>query len=291
LSGFRISFWKVTFSDQLRKERRLAMTEQEAPNKGNTALITGASSGIGYELAREFARHGHDLVLVARNRQKLEALAADLEGAFDISASVLVKDLALPDSADEIYEELRRDSVAIDILVNNAGMIVYGNFHKTDWEQEMRMIQLNLVTLSELTKRFVGGMVARGGGKILNVGSNGSFAPSPLNAVYSATKAYVLSFFEAIAEELDSTGVTVTAFLPGATRTELQKRGQMDDVRLMRVGVMDPVTVAEQAYSALMAGKRVALPGLLTQLQFFAVRFLPRVAVVKMSKAMLQRTP
>ncbi len=254
-----------------------------------TALITGASSGIGLELARTFARKGHNLVVVARDQVRLEQLAGELEAQHGITVKVLVKDLSSPSAAREIYETLKDDSITVDILVNNAGLIVYGNFHQTDWEKETRMIQVNLLTLTALAKLFVPDMVARGYGRILNIGSNGSFAPSPLNAVYSATKAYVLSFSEAIAEELAGTGVTVTALCPGATRTALQERAQMDDVRLLGWGVMEAAEVARTGYRSLMAGQRVVVPGFYNQIQVFFIRFLPRSMVVKMAKALLQR--
>jgi short-subunit dehydrogenase len=257
---------------------------------GSTALITGASSGIGYEFAKVFARNGHNLVLVARDRQRLDQLAHELRETSGVTVRVIVKDLSIATSAQEIFDELRRESVALDILVNNAGLIVYGNFYETEWAKESHMIQVNLVSLTHLTKLFVRDMVARGYGRILNIGSTGSFVPSPLNGVYSATKAYVLSFSEAIAEELEGTGVTVTALCPGATRTELQKRAHMDDVRLLQRGVMDAETVAQIGYGALMAGRRVAVPGLYNQLRILLTRFLPRTTMAKAAKAMLQRT-
>lgn len=257
---------------------------------GSTALITGASSGIGYEFAKVFARNGHNLVLVARDRQRLEQLADELRETSGVTVQVIVKDLSIGTSAQEIFDELQRESVALDILVNNAGLIVYGNVYETEWAKELQMIQVNLVSLTQLTKLFVRDMIKRGYGRILNIGSTGSFVPSPLNGVYSATKAYVLSFSEAIAEELEGTGVTVTALCPGATRTELQKRAHMDDVRLLRRGVMDAETVAQIGYRALMAGRRVAVPGLYNQLRILLTRFLPRTTIVKMAKAMLQRT-
>ena len=182
-----------------------------------------------------------------------------------------------------------QEAVSVDILVNNAGFDVYGNFYKTDLTRELQMIQVNLVTLTQLTKLLVGDMVKRRRGKILNLGSIGSFISSPLNAVYSATKAYVLSFSEAIAEELQGCGVTVTCLCPGPTRTEFQKRAQMGDVRLLKYGVMNADTVAQIGYRALMAGRRVVVPGLYNQIQIQFLRLLPRAGIVKLSKFMLQR--
>lgn len=266
------------------------MANATPPPKQSTALITGASSGIGHELALAFGRHGHPLVLVARNRERLDQVAAEVEEKYGVSAYVAAQDLALEGAVQAIYGKLQEQSITVDILVNNAGMIAYGKFQETDWDRESKMIQVNLVALTELTKVFLKDMVARGYGRVLNVGSNGSFAPSPLNAVYSATKAYVLSFSEAIAEELDGSGVTVTALLPGATRTELQQRGDMADVRLLESGVMEPATVAQAGYQTVMRGQRVAFPSPAIWLQYLATRILPRTTVVKMAKSMLQRS-
>ena len=254
-----------------------------------TALITGASSGIGYELAKEFARNGHNLILVARNEQTLNQLAGELRAKFGITVKVILKDLSIITAAQEIVDELGQEAVSVDILVNNAGFDVYGNFYETDLNRELQMIQVNLVTLTQLTKLLVGDMVKRRRGKILNLGSIGSFASSPLNAVYSATKAYVLSFSEAIAEELQGSGVTVTCLCPGATRTEFQKKAQMDDIRLIKRGVMNADTVAQIAFRALMAGRRVVVSGLYNQIQILFLRLLPRAVIVKLSKFMLQR--
>src|SRR5512145_187300 len=179
-----------------------------------TALITGASTGIGYELSNLFAHDGYDLVLVARNKPKLEQMAREFQQTYGSSVTVLAKDLSTPTAADEIFAELQ--SVAIDVLINNAGAGVHGLFSETDLAQEMQIIHLNLVSLTRLTKLFLTGMLVRGQGRILNVGSTGSFVPGPLNAVYCATKAYVLSFSDALAEELSGTGISVTALCPGA---------------------------------------------------------------------------
>ena len=255
-----------------------------------TALITGASSGIGYQLAEVFARNGHGLVLVARNKEKLRQLADHLQEVFGTATKLISKDLALTTSAREIFDELQQESVRISMLVNNAGMDVYGRFHETDMAQELQMIQVNLVSLTQLTKLLLPDMRKQGSGRILNLGSTGSFISSPFNAVYSATKAYVLSFSEAIAEELRGSGVTVTVLCPGATRTEFQKRANMENVRLLRFGAMDAALVAEIGYRAMMAGRRVVVPGLLNKAQVLLARLLPRTAMTKMAKAMLERS-
>ncbi len=253
-----------------------------------TALITGASSGIGYELAKIFAQNGHPLILVARNEGTLNQLADELRAEFNVTVKVIRKDLSLITAAQEVIDELEREEVSVDILVNNAGFDVYGYFYETDLTKELQMIQVNLVTLTQLTKLLVGDMVKRKYGRVLNLGSTGSFVPSPLNAGYSATKAYVLSFSEAIAEELQGSGVTVTCLCPGATKTEFQKRARMGETRLLRFGVMDARTVAQLGYRGLMAGRRVIVTGLNNQVQIFLLRFLPRTLVVKLSKFMLE---
>lgn len=253
-----------------------------------TALITGASSGIGYALAKVFARNGHDLVLVARNQQRLSQLAGELRQEFTIATKVIPTDLSVSTSAQDLFGELQQESIRISLLVNNAGFDVYGNFCETDLTKELQMIQVNLVSLTQLTKLLLADMRQQRYGRILNLGSTGSFVPSPLNAVYSATKAYVLSFSEAIAEELQGSGVTVTVLCPGATKTEFHQRASIDNIRLLRFGVMEAATVAEIGYRAMMAGRRVVVPGLYNQVQVLFTRFLPRSVMARMAKAMLQ---
>ena len=252
-----------------------------------TALITGASSGIGYELAKIFAQNSTDLVLVARNDQRLNQIADELRTEFAISVKVIVKDLSAVSAAQEIVDELHQAQTAVEILVNNAGFDVYGNFAETDLSRELQMIQVNLVTLTQLTKLLVNDMIKRRSGKILNLGSIGSFAPSPLNAVYSATKAYVLSFSEAIAEELQGSGVSVTCLCPGATRTDFQKRASIGDIRMLKFGAMNADKVAQIGYRAMMRGRRIVIPGLTNQFQMLLLRLLPRTVIVKASKFML----
>jgi uncharacterized protein len=254
----------------------------------STALVTGASSGIGLELARVLARSGHEVVLVARNRERLETLAAELRQRFSPSVTVLPSDLSKPGAPEAILRHLAECRQDIDLLVNNAGMIVYGKFSETDWDLEERMLWVNLLALTRLTKLVLPAMVTRGRGRILNIGSIGSFVPSPRNAVYSATKAYLLSFSEAIAEELAGSGVTVTAVCPGVVRSELQQRGGMTHVRLLRSGILEASTVAEFAYRAVMAGKRVAVPDGRTRLQIFLLRFVPRAWAVRAAGRMLE---
>jgi len=209
-----------------------------------TALITGASGGIGYELALLFARDQYDCVLVARSRDKLDELAARLESEFRVKTLVVAKDLSKPSTVDEIYEEVTAASLKVDALVNNAGFPVYGRFVETDLQAELEMLQVNVVALTALTKLFLRGMVERGTGHVLNLASTAAFVPGPLMAVYYASKAYVLSFSEALANELKGTGVTVTALAPGPTRSGFQERGKLEDARLVRGSLADAASVA-----------------------------------------------
>jgi short-subunit dehydrogenase len=253
-------------------------------------FITGASSGIGYALAYVFARHKHDLVLVARSQAKLENLAEHIRKTFTLKVEVMVSDLSKPDAVPALVEQIQKADIKIDVLVNNAGVDVYGYFYDTDWQRELAMLQLNLISLTQLTKLLLPGMRERGNGRILNLGSNGSFIPAPLNAVYAATKAYIWNFSAALAEELRGSGVTVTALCPGATRTDFQARVGMEDVRLLRFGVMEAAAVAEDGYRGLMAGKLLVVPGWFTKLQIFLARFLPMRFLTRMAKVMLEPT-
>jgi hypothetical protein len=245
-----------------------------------TALITGASGGIGLELARIFAREGYGLVLVARSRERLIEIAAELKPA---AVQVIVKDLTLPGAP----EELQREVPKVDVLVNNAGYGVYGPFVKNPLPDELGMLQLNMTALVVLTKLYLPGMVAAQNGKILNVASTAAFQPGPFMALYYATKAFVLSFSEAIASELEGTGVTVTALCPGPTATGFQAAAKLENSRLIKqMKVMDSRTVAEAGYRALMAGKPVVIPGLLNKLLAQSVRFSPRGLVTKIARKM-----
>ena len=188
----------------------------------NYALITGASSGIGYEVARLFAKNGHDIILVARQEDKLANVASGLEKEYAINAQIIAIDLGHPQTADEIFQRVQERCLTVDHLVNNAGFYVKGPFSETSWEEEMKLIQLQCLNHIQLTKLFLPEMIKRGMGRILNVGSTGSFVPGPYNAVYCAAKSFALSFSEAIAEEVSGSGVTVTALCPGGTKTSFQ---------------------------------------------------------------------
>ena len=245
-------------------------------SSGN-ALVTGASSGIGKELARLIAADGYDLVLVARRQERLEELARELSVAHGVSARVIIADLADPASPKRIVEELETERIAVDVLVNNAGLGIYGRLWKSDITRQLEVIQVNVVALTDLTGRLLPGMVSRARGRIVNVASTAAFQPGPYMAVYYATKAYVLSFSEAIAEELKGTGVTVTALCPGPTITEFQEAAGLEDTWLFRGPlVMDAAKVARAGWSGARRGKRVVIPGLGNKLIRETVRFSPR---------------
>jgi uncharacterized protein len=256
-----------------------------------TALITGASSGIGYELAVLFAADGFDCILVARTHGKLQELAARLEGEHRVKTLVLAKDLSKPSAVGEIYEEVSAASMEVDVLVNNAGFPVYGLFVETDLAAELEMLQINVVALTALTKLFLKGMVERRAGRVLNLGSTAAFLPGPLMAVYYASKAYVLSFSEALAGELQGTGVTVTCLCPGPTRTGFQKRGSLEDSRLVQGQIADARSVALAGYRGLMAGKTVVIPGFTNRLVPWIVRVSPRRMLTRVVRRMQDRVP
>ncbi|HEY0156551.1 MAG TPA: SDR family oxidoreductase [Thermoanaerobaculia bacterium] len=255
-----------------------------------TALITGASSGIGLDLAHLFARDGHDVVLVARSEGKLQEVARDLERHHKVAAHVLPADLSRPDAPRQLFEEARDRRLQIDVLVNNAGFGLGGKFAETDLQTELDMIQVNITAVVHLTKLFLGGMVARGSGRILNVASTAAFQPGPLMAVYYATKAFVLSFSDAIGEELTGSGVTVTALCPGPTFTGFADAAHIENTGLFKV--MRPMTsmdVAQIGYRAMRRGKRVAITGLRNKLTAQSVRVSPRFVVTKVVRALQER--
>jgi short-subunit dehydrogenase len=250
-----------------------------------TALITGASSGIGLELARIFAANNHDVVLVARSEGKLRELARECE-ASGVRAHVVAADLASPDAARDIVEEVGRLGLEIDVLVNNAGFGVYGRFVETPLAAELESIHVNVMALTDLTKRFLPVMVARGRGRILNVASTAGFLPGPLMAVYYATKAYVISFSEAIANELEGTGVTVTVLCPGPTATGFQAAANLETSRIVSLlRKASSRSVAEAGYEAVMAGKVVCIPGVSNKVSTLAPRLFPRAIIRKVVRA------
>ena len=248
-----------------------------------TALITGASSGIGLELARIHARQGDNLVLVARNKKKLDELKSEIEAKHKIRVYLIAKDLSIKDAALEIFHEIKKSGLEIDYLINNAGFGHLGAFAENPWEKEEQMIQLNITALTHFTKLFLPGMIARGSGKIMNVGSVASFMPGPFMAVYYATKAFVLSFSEAINNEVRDKGVTVTALCPGPTESGFQDAAEMRGIKLVEKFKMPSSReVAEYGYKAMMKGKTVAIHGVMNRMMVGSLRITPRNLVVKM---------
>ena len=245
-----------------------------------TALVTGASAGIGLELARILAREGHDLVLVARRESALKELADELKDRYGADSAVVAVDLAEPEAGARVEEAV--GSRSIDVLVNNAGFGGVGAFVTREHDDDMRMVAVNVVALTDLTKRFLPGMVARGRGRVLNVASTAAFQPGPFMAVYYATKAYVLSLSQALAEETSGTGVTVTCLCPGVTDTEFHGVAGTDAQPLTSGPLsMSAASVAEAGYRAMIRGKLVEIPGVHNKVGAQSVRIAPRRVVLK----------
>lgn len=250
----------------------------------STALITGSSSGIGEELAYLFAKDGHNLVLVARNEEKLQSIAHTIQQKYSVQVTVIKKDLENPTSAYELYNEIVANQIHIDYLVNNAGYGLYGAFPSTDLAKEVNMIELNITSLTILSKLFLQPMLQKQSGGILNVASTASFQPGPLMAVYYATKSYVLSFTEALASEITNTGVHVSALCPGPTKTGFGDRANMGKSKLFESGLMDVKKVALDGYYGFIKNKTIIIPGLQNQILVQSSRFLPRKWVAKIVK-------
>ena len=246
-------------------------------SKEKYALVTGASSGIGYELAKLFAQDGKNIVVVARSQDRLEKLKTEIENKHGTKVIVLVKDLSKPDAPQEIFSELEKKNINVDVLVNNAGFPVFGKFAETDLKEELDMIQVNITSLTHFTKVFMKKMVENKSGWILNVGSIGSFGPGPLQSVYCASKAYVLSFSEALANELQGTGVSATCLCPGATDTRFYERGNVWNAKFAKTWKRtDAAKVAKVGYVALKSRRVMVVAGLRNSLMVFLPRFFPR---------------
>ncbi len=255
-----------------------------------TTLITGASSGIGLHLAHEFAKHGHPLVLVAPDDAELRRVAAELGQAHGVEVQTVAKDLRQAEAVDELAAQL--EGRTVEILVNNAGHGQKGKAWEIPLEEDVSMLRLNVEAVVRLTKRFLPAMVGRGRGRILNTASVAGFEPGPGYAVYSSTKAFVLSYSEALATELEETGVTVTALCPGPTDTDFFPKADLMGTRaFQQANLMAPQDVAEAGYKALMAGDRVIVPGLANKAMVFARRFLPESAQAKFNAALTDDVP
>ena len=254
-------------------------------SKTQTVLITGASGGIGYELAKLFARDHYNLVLVARSGDKLNQVAAELQGQFAVTVKTLALDLAAVPAAHFVFDQLQREGIAVDVLVNNAAFGAFGEFASMAEGEILGQIQLNITALTHLTRLFLPPMLARRSGKIVNVASTAAFQPGPLMAVYYATKAYVLSFSEALANEVAGSGVVVSCFCPGPTDTGFQKRAGMENSRVVKkIGGMSAEKVARVGYRGLMAGRTVVISGMQNWLAAESVRFAPRKWVTAVSR-------
>ena len=246
------------------------------------ALITGASMGLGAEFARLFASEGYDLVLTARNGERMAVLKKEVENLHGITAHILVADLVDERAPVGIHDHLKRSGIAIDVLVNNAGFGMYGKFHESDFDTELEMVQVNIVALMHLTKLFVRDMVSRRRGRIINVASTAAFQPGPLQSVYYASKAFVLSFTEAVNDELRGTGVTATALCPGPTPTGFQERANVGNLRGLRLLMrMSPEAVVRAGYNGMKRGQPVVVPGALNNMLAIGVRLAPRALVTR----------
>lgn len=255
-----------------------------------TALITGASSGIGLELAKIHAQKGDNLVLVARSEDKLNKLKQELENLYSIRVSVAPFDLSHTSSAHELFAFTQSLNIKVDYLINNAGFGDFEEFSKSDLNKTVEMIDLNISSLTILTRLYLEGMLESKSGKIMQLASTASFQPGPLMAVYYATKHYVLAFSEAIAEELKDSGVTVTALCPGPTSSGFQNAADLEDSKLVK-GKKLPSSeeVALYGYKSMMKGKRVAIHGLQNKLMAFSVRFTPRSWVTALVKKLSEK--
>lgn len=247
-----------------------------------TALITGASGGIGFELAKLHASRGGDLVLVARSLDKLSSIKAELEKKYAVQVKIISKDLSSKDAALQVYEEIKKDGIQINYLINNAGFGDFGFFYETQWHKEERMIGLNITKLTQFCKLFISDMIAQGGGKIMNLASMAAFEPGPLMAVYYASKAYVLHFSEAINNELQDKNITVTALCPGPTESGFQEASAQKESKVIKGKQLPSAAeVAAFGYEAMLKGKAVAIPGFMNALMVKLVGIIPRRVVVK----------
>ncbi len=250
------------------------------------ALVTGASGGIGLELVRLLARAGYDLALVARSADKLEAIAAELRAKHAIVVTIFAQDLSVPNAARAVFGQIP----ACDVLINNAGFASNGRFAEADEARMLEEITLDITALTQLTRLYLPGMIERKNGRIMNVASTAAFLPGPNMAVYYASKAYVLSFSEALAEETHGTGVTVTCLCPGATATGFADRAEMAKTPLMRGPKASAVDVARVGYAGMLAGKAVVVPGITNKLVGWTAHLTPRKLLLWLSaKAVKQQ--
>ena len=251
-------------------------------------MITGASNGLGVEFAKIHAAKGDNLVLVARGKDKMNLLKAEIEKRHNVSVLVIGRDLSEPAAAKTIFNELKTQKIKVDYLINNAGFGDFGNFENSNWEKQLQMINLNITALAYFTRLFLPDMIKNKYGKIMNVASTAAFQPGPSMSVYFATKAFVLSFSEAIANELKGTDVTVTALCPGATATGFKTAASLDNSNLFKGTIATSKSVADFGYKAMMKGKTVVIHGLMNKIMVFSVRFAPRKLVTAITRLKLK---
>lgn len=255
-----------------------------------TALITGASSGIGRELAKIHARNGHNLVLIARREDRLQDLKTELETSYDTKVVLFPIDLADDNAPEQIFHFTEKHKIYINILINNAGVGDYGFFHKSDWNRQQSMLDLNIKTLTHLTHLYLPGMITKDRAYIMNVASTAAFQPGPLMSVYYASKHYVLAFSEALANELSDTGVTVTTLCPGPTESEFQQKAHMQKSKLFDfMPVASSKDVAEYGFKAMFKGKRVAVYGTGNKILTKLVGIFPRNMVTAIARNLQER--
>jgi len=255
---------------------------------GQTVLITGATSGIGYELARCFAADGHHLILVARHQDRLDAVARELSSQYGVRAVGISKDLFQREAAEELYREVQAQGSQVDILVNNAGQGEWGEFHDTDLQRQLDVIQLNIVSLTALTYLFLQDMTTKGYGKILNLASIASTSANPLLGVYAATKAYVLSFSEALHNELKDKNITVTALMPGPTDTDFFNKASAEHTVAGQGPKYDAAEVAKIGYEALMSGDDKVLAGAMMKMQAGMINMMTEEAAASMARKQME---
>ncbi len=261
------------------------MNANGASRASGWVLVTGASAGIGQELARAFASRGYDLVLAARNEAAISALARDLAATHAVRAKTMPVDLSLPGAAEAMADALSEARVDVGVLVNNAGILFEGEFARASLDESLRLLQINVVALTALTRLFLPPMLERGAGRILNVASTAAFVPVPRLSVYAAAKAYVLSLTESIAEELRGTGVAATALCPGFTDTAMM-RGSALAKSIPSAMVMSPKEVAELGCSACIKGETICVPGLANKVVASGAPLMPRALVRAVGGAM-----
>src|SRR5262249_33709492 len=259
----------------------------ERNQRRETVLITGASSGIGLDLARLMAAN-FDLILTARGQAELEKIARELQDQHGNNVHVVPADLSRPEAPAQLFGEIERRALPVDVLINNAGFGAYGRFAELDLQRELEMIQVNISALTSLTKLVLPGMLQRKRGRIMNVASTAGFQPGPLMAVYYATKAYVIMFSEAVAHELQGSGVTVTCLCPGATATQFAGRAGMEQSALFKMGAMRSADVARAGYKGMMSGKTMVIPGWLNKTLAISVRYSPRKLVTSISRSLTE---